>query len=100
MRIVANLRRAYELTDRFTRLRETGLLTLQEMADLLAVSTSTVKHWHSAGLLRGTAFNDKGECLYERPGDDLPTKREGSKLSKRVNPHALSNRTEGVQYED
>lgn len=99
VRIVANLRRAYELKDRFTRLRETGMLTVGEMADFLDVSTSTVKHWHAAGLLRGTAFNDKVECLYEHPGDDLPAKREGSKLSKRVKPQAPSNRTEGVQYE-
>lgn len=82
-RLVANIRRAYGLPSRFTRLRACGMLTLLEMAALLMVNPATVKNWHAAGLLRGDAFNDKGECLYEHPGTDLPHKRQGSKLSRR-----------------
>ncbi len=84
VRIVGGIRRSYGLKDRFTRLREAGMLTLQEMSTLLGVDPTTVKTWHAAGLLVGTAFNDKGECVYVHPGDDLPTKRRGSKLSKRL----------------
>lgn len=81
--IVADIRRHYTLTDRFTRLRSQGLLTLQEMAALLTVHPGTVKAWHRHGLLRGVHFNDKREYLYEHPGDDPPRKRQGCKLRRR-----------------
>lgn len=81
--IVAKIRRTYGLRDRFTRLRALGLLTLTEMAAALSVSTSTVDAWHAHGLLRGHAFNDKHERLFESPGPNAPTKRQGSKLSRR-----------------
>lgn len=82
--IVQNMCRSYGLKDRFTRLREKGMLTVGEMAAILGTCTSTVKGWHAAGLLRGTPFNDKNECLYEHPGDHPLVKRQGSKLSKRL----------------
>lgn len=81
--IVAGIRRRYQLADRATRLRNQGLLTLQEIAALLAVHPCTVKAWHRHGLLHGIPFNDKGECLYKHPGDDPPHKCLGSKLSRR-----------------
>ena len=76
------------------------MLTLDEMADLLGVSTSTVKTWRNHGLLRAHAYTDKNECLYEHPGDDPPAKTQGRKLSERrrflnVEP----NRTKEVQCE-
>lgn len=58
----------HDLDDRFSRLRRQGLLTQEEMADLLGVRVQTVKQWRYAGLLRAQVFNDKGSCLYERPG--------------------------------
>jgi DNA invertase Pin-like site-specific DNA recombinase/stress-induced morphogen len=82
-RIVARLRRDHGLADRFHRLRARGLLTLAEMAALLEVSPSTVKIWHAHGLIRGTPFNDKGECLYDHPGTDPPRKQQGRKFSHR-----------------
>jgi len=98
--IVGRLRRAYDMKKRYDRLREGGMLTLQEMADLLGVATNTVKKWRTQGLLSARAYNDKNECLYEHPGDDPPVKMQGRKLSKRrrffdVEP----NRTEEVQCE-
>jgi hypothetical protein len=85
-KLVAGIRRRYQLADRFTRLRARGLLTLQEIAALLAVHPDTVKAWHHHGLLCGIPFNDKGECLYEHPGDDPPRKRPGRELSRRSFP--------------
>lgn len=62
------------------------MLSLTETAELLSVSATTVKDWYHAGLLSGKRFNDKGECLYDPPGPDAPTKRQGSKLASRVPP--------------
>lgn len=84
-RIVAGIRRRHGLATQFTRLRARGFLTLQEMAVLLAVHPDTIKAWHHHGVLRGVRFNDKGEYLYEHPGQDLPRKCLGSKLSRRGN---------------
>lgn len=87
--IVAQIRRAYGLRDRFTRLRALGMLTLKEMAAALGVSPSTVKEWHARGLLPSRIVNDKHERLYAPPGPDAPTKRQGSKLSRRY-PNRVS----------
>ena len=72
--IIHNIRHNHHLTDRFTRLRDAGMLTQEEMADRLGVVTATVKIWRRRGLLRGHAYNDNGQCLYEPPDDSLPGK--------------------------
>ena len=99
-RIVRRLRRDYDMKNRYDRLRDVGMLTLEEMADLIGIATTTVKIWRNHGLLRAHAYNDKNECLYEHPGDAPPVKTQGRKLSERrrflnVEP----NRTEEVQCE-
>ena len=91
-RTVLKIRLAYRLRSRYQRLREAGLLTLDEMATRLRVTPSTVKIWRDHGLLRAHRYNDKNECLYERPGRKAPTKQQGTKLSERrldanVNPN-------------
>ena len=73
-RLVGNIRRAYQLPDRFSRLRARGLLTLPEMAAQLAVCPTSVKSWRARGLLRAHPYNDKGACLYESPAVQLPRK--------------------------
>ena len=71
-----------------------------ETADLLGVSTQTVKIWRRRGLLLAHAYNDKNECLYEPPGDDPPVKKQGSRLSKRRRfPQVAPNPTKEVQCE-
>jgi hypothetical protein len=42
-----------------------------------------IKVWHHHGLVRGYAYNDKNESLYEHPGDNPPRKAQGVKLSRR-----------------
>jgi len=81
--MVQKLRRRYGLKTRYDRLRAAGLLTLKEMTNMLGVSTDTVKQWRDHGLLRAHAYNDRGECLYEHPGDQPPAKMQGRKLSHR-----------------
>jgi DNA invertase Pin-like site-specific DNA recombinase len=75
--ILFKLRRAHGLDDRFTRLRRQGLLTQEELAGLLGVSVKTLKAWRYAGLLHGHVYNDRGECLYDPPGDHTPTRHQG-----------------------
>ena len=100
VRIVARLRHDYDMKKRYDRLRDTGMLTLEEMADLLGVSTSTVKTWRNHGLLRAHAYTDKNECLYEHPGEDPPVKTQGRKLSKRRRfLNVPPNRSKEVQCE-
>ena len=98
--IVSRLQRSYGLKPRYDRLRDAGLLTLQEMADALHLSPTHVKIWNRKGLIRGHAYSDKNECLYEPPGDDPPRKSMGVKLSQRfADSMVVTDRTGEVQYE-
>jgi len=72
--MVRKVRLAYGLKDTYSRLRDRSLLTLDEMAAALGVSTSTVKVWRRHGLLRAHAYNDKDQYLYEPPGEDAAVK--------------------------
>ena len=82
--MVRDIRQDYGLRPRFDRLRERGLLTAPELADLLGVSVPTVWDWHRAGLIDGEKYNDKNACLYLHPGDDAPRVQQGVKLSDRA----------------
>ncbi len=74
-KLVDHIIHTYRLRSRRQRLREAGMLTPSEMAQLLAVSPQTVKHWYHAGLVSGVRYNDKGETLYHRPDPDHPPQR-------------------------
>jgi DNA invertase Pin-like site-specific DNA recombinase len=71
---VTRIRQTHHLRDRFTRLRALGFLTVDELATTLGVCTATVKHWRDQGRLQAARYNDKGECLYRQPGDQVPVK--------------------------
>ena len=81
--IVANISHTYHLRSRQQRLRETGLLTLTEIAERLGVSTATIKTWQHAGLVRGQRYNDKQQMLYQPPGPNPPTPHQGRRLAQR-----------------
>lgn len=66
---VQMLRRAYGLKTRRVRLRERGLLTGEEVARLLGVSTVTVHSLGRRGLLKRHVYGARRDCLYEPPGD-------------------------------
>ena len=53
------------------------MLTLKEMAKLLGITPQWVKIWRDHGLLAAQTYNDKGECLYEHPGENAPRKMQG-----------------------
>ena len=99
-RIVANIQRSYGLTPRYDRLSKAGMLTLEEMAAVLGICQQRVKVWHRHGLIRGHAYHDKNDCLYEHPGDNPPRKAQGVKLSqRRLAGEIVVYRTEEVQCE-
>jgi len=75
--MIRNIRDHYQLPSREQRLRQAGLLTLDETATALGVSTSTVKAWRDAGLVSGQRYNDHGQMLYHPPGPNPPTRRQG-----------------------
>ena len=62
------------------------MLTVNEMAEQLYVSTSTIKDWHSAGLLTGRKANDKNEHVYQPPAstDRHLHSHKGNRLAHRV----------------
>jgi len=78
-RSIARIQRCYRLRSRYDRLRAKGLLTLREMAKALGIPTDQVKIWRRHGLLRGYAFNDKNECLFEHPRDNPPRKAQAAR---------------------
>ncbi len=72
--MVSRIRTAYDLRSRYDRLRASGLMDLQEIAKRLDVTPATVKVWRRAGLLAAHRYEDRGQCLFELPGPDAPTK--------------------------
>ena len=87
------------------RLRDTGLLTLDEIAQQLTAHTQSIKRWHKLGLITGHQADDRGIFLYH-PGQARPTpgqvKETGQRLgdhhrSGRRNPHRTSGRPRNVR---
>ena len=101
-RTISCIRRSYGLKSRYERLRQAGMLTVEEVAKALGISKASVRAWHKAGLLRGYTSNDKSVCLFEPSEPDALTKIPGQKLSehRRFPPsEVMLDRTKEVQYE-
>jgi hypothetical protein len=98
--IVARIRNRYGLTSRYDRLRNAGMLTLDEMAAVLGITPPWVKIWNRHGLVRGHPYNDRNECLFEHPGSHPPRKAQGVKLSERsAMGEVVAPGAQEVQYE-
>jgi hypothetical protein len=69
------------LKSRYERLRDKGFLTQEEMAERLGIAPGTVRTWGRHGLLCGHPCTDRGQCLYEPPGEHPPRKMQGHKLA-------------------
>lgn len=93
--MIARLRHDYGLKSRLDRLREAGMLTRHEMAEVLGVAVSTVKAWRTKGWLHGVVYNDRNDYVYERPGKDAPKKYKWKQRRYGAAPHG----TKGKQYE-
>jgi DNA invertase Pin-like site-specific DNA recombinase len=81
--LVRDIRENYRLQTRYDRLRDRGLLTAVELAELLGISVPTVWKWHRAGLIDGHKYNDKNACLFPPPGPDPPRVQQGVRLDRR-----------------
>ncbi len=100
VRAIERIRRTYGIKTRYDRLRQRGMLTLDEMTEKLSVCTDTVKIWRDHGLLQAYPYNSRGECLYEAPGDNPPAKAQGQKLCERRQlPEVMPDRTHEVHHE-
>ena len=63
--IVYCIRRKHGLKSRYQRLRDLGLVTADELAKTIGVSPQTILRWRKNGILKGHAYTDKGQCLYD-----------------------------------
>ena len=102
--MVQRLIQEYGLKDRYTRLREAGMLTCEEVAERLGIQKPTVPGWRQAGLLSIVIYNDKKQCLYVPPGADAPVKGKHKALAARLRDRrrahkSASQRPDEVQYE-
>jgi hypothetical protein len=77
---VSQLRRNHGLKNRYTRLREAGMLTAEELAARLQVQVQTVWHWYHTGQIQGARYNDRGSCLFA-PLDTRPCSRRRASRS-------------------
>jgi DNA invertase Pin-like site-specific DNA recombinase len=88
---VTSLRYDHNLPSHRDRLRARGLLTIGEIAQQLGVHPTTIRHWHTAGLLTSHKANDKNERLFEppTPGDPRLVPKHGRRLDQRepTEPH-------------
>ena len=91
---VYSIFRKYKLKDRFTSLRETGLLTAKELAEQWDVLPETVKEWRRQGILNLDAHkvNDNNVYLYEQPSEDAPQNLDVKKHFPGANQKILSRR--------
>ncbi|MDA2924465.1 recombinase family protein [Acidobacteria bacterium AH-259-L09] len=98
--IIRRIEKDYGLKSRYDRLREVGMLTHGELAQLLGISPQTVRRWWKRGFLKRYPYNSKQEYLYEHPGPAALAKKPGFKLSERRRLLQFDNHcTNEVQYE-
>jgi hypothetical protein len=71
-RTVIGITHGYKLKTRYARLRATGKLRVDEVANLLGVTVATVRRWAKKGILKTYPYNDRNGCLYEHPGVNSP----------------------------
>jgi hypothetical protein len=81
-RTVTGIVHSYKLKTRYTRLRATGKLTVDEVARLLNVTCATVRRWGKEGIIKTYPYNDRNGCLYEHPGINSPLMKKKRKRLK------------------
>jgi DNA invertase Pin-like site-specific DNA recombinase len=84
--MVSHIRRKHDLPSRYTRLRQQGLLTLDEMAKALGVHPQTVKERATRDQIASAVYNDKNQRLYGQPGPvpTIPCAHCGKAIPERV----------------
>ena len=88
---VKRIRNAYALKSRYHRLREKGLLTHREVAQLIGIDPTQINHWRKRGLLQAERANDKNDYLFGRPdAQTLEQIRKRTRSKKPERSHCLS----------
>jgi DNA invertase Pin-like site-specific DNA recombinase len=82
--IVGRLIRNYGLKDRYTRLREAGMLTREEVAAAVGICATTVPAWRQAGFLQTVVYDERNHCLYRPPAESTPAKHKHKSLRDRL----------------
>ena len=79
-RRISLIQRYYGLRSRFSRLRQTGLLTLDEITDRLGITKRRVRYLRGKGRLPVgyKKLSDVGDCMYEPPAPEI--KRQKAKI--------------------
>lgn len=63
-------RRRWGLKNLRERLRDSGMLTLEEMAEVVGATKETVRTWRIKGFVEARQTDDKGTWLYVPPDDE------------------------------
>lgn len=89
---VRRVRRIYQLKDRYTRLREKGMLKRKEMLAFLDVSDLTLRTWKDKGWIKTYAYgNTIQTILYEPPGKDFYNRfKKGSQWWEKFNKQKVA----------
>jgi len=64
------------------RLRVAGMLSIEEIADELAVTAQTIKRWQRSGHITGRRIDGRRECLYH-PGQARPSDGRSTRWQRR-----------------
>jgi len=97
-KIVSQIRRDNGLKNKFERLREHGMITVDEIAQKAGVTRQTVRRWQREGQLQAYPCNNKGLCLYNPTGIPLKNQRPPRK-SKPLGDSNDHQRSKEVQFE-
>lgn len=74
-RTVARICRNYQLKNRYTRLREKGMMEREEMTKFLRVTAQTLKIWKDNGWIKTHIYGNASQTvLYELPNADFYVK--------------------------
>lgn len=79
---VSLVRRTYGMKSRYERLRARGLLTGEELASQLNVSTTTIHQWGRQGILQRELYGNAKRCLYKPLSGKVPIKGYGGRRPK------------------
>ena len=93
---LAALCRSHNIPTHADRLRATGMLTIDELADQLGVTAATAKRWHRLGLVTGHRIDGRGEHLYH-PAQPRPT---ATQISAAQRPADTAKLITGFQLAD
>jgi len=80
---VEHIRRTYGLGTRYDRARQQGMLTPEEIAQLLNISEKTLPEWRKKGLVRGYRTDARNTWLYAHPSTHDLTDARTQKYSCR-----------------